>query len=42
MKTLITIITLTLIYFNNAFAITLYDALKLTYKNNSVTGKDRI
>ena len=34
MKTLITIITLTFIYYNNAFAITLYDALNLTYKNN--------
>ena len=41
MKTLITIITLTLIYFNNAFAITLYDALNLTYKNNIQLNAER-
>ena len=41
MKTLITIITLTLIYFNNAFAITLYDALNLAYKNNIQLNAER-
>ena len=41
MKTLITIITFTLIYFNNAFAITLYDALNLTYKNNIQLNAER-
>ena len=41
MKTLITIITLTFIYYNNAFAITLYDALNLTYKNNIQLNAER-
>ena len=41
MKKLITIIIFTLIYFNNAFAITLYDALNLTYKNNIQLNAER-
>ena len=41
MKKLITITIFTLIYFNNAFAITLYDALKLTYKNNIQLNAER-
>ncbi len=41
MKKLLTIICFTLFYFNNVFALTLYDALNLTYKNNIQLNAER-
>ena len=41
MKRLITIFCFTLLYFNNVFALTLYDALNLTYKNNIQLNAER-
>ena len=41
MKKLLTILCFTLFYFNNVFALTLYDALNLTYKNNIQLNAER-
>ncbi|MDC3125240.1 TolC family outer membrane protein [Candidatus Pelagibacter sp.] len=41
MKRLITIFCFTIFYFNNVFALTLHDALNLTYKNNIQLNAER-
>ena len=41
MKTILIIIIVSILYFNNAFAITLLDALNQTYKNNIKLNAER-
>ena len=41
MKKIFLIISLTFFSFNSAFAVTLYDALNLTYKNNIQLNAER-